>query len=284
MTETTALPGPPERPSSDPSFVRPREGRMLAGVCAGIAERWSFDVTLVRIAAVALTLLNGVGLIAYVAAWLLSPSVDGPAPLAADSEFAAAVSRRGGRLTRRLPALLLIVLAAAIIAGLVHRWWFGVPICLVVVTAVLLGLFATRAGRWLAGILAVLVVAAVAVVGFAGPHLGSRTLNVTSIDDLHSSYDYGIGTVRLDLSSLPVTGDHTTHVRLGRGSVTVTLPGDTTVVAHGHAGVGSVTINGHETSGIDVEQTQPLGAGPTAGDQLTVDVQVGVGSVNFRQA
>src|SRR5437660_6383028 len=103
MTETTATADHP----STPLFVRPREGRMLAGVCAGIAERWKLDLTLVRIVTVALVLLSGVGLAVYVAAWLLTPSVDGPAPLAADSDWARRLSRRGEGVVRRIPLVVL---------------------------------------------------------------------------------------------------------------------------------------------------------------------------------
>src|SRR5438445_10339328 len=108
MTETTAT---ADQPSS-PLFVRPSEGRMLAGVCAGIAKRWDLDVTLVRIVAVVLTLLSGVGLAAYVAAWLLTPSVDGPAPLAADSDWARRLGGRRARLFRLLPPAPLCVAGA----------------------------------------------------------------------------------------------------------------------------------------------------------------------------
>src|SRR5436305_1464360 len=90
MTETTAT----ADHTSNPLFVRPTEGRMFAGVCAGVAQRGDLDVTLVRIVTVVLTLLSGVGVVAYIAAWLLTPSVDGPAPLAADSAWA---RRPGGR-------------------------------------------------------------------------------------------------------------------------------------------------------------------------------------------
>ena len=81
MTENTET--PQEQPVHDehePLFVRPREGRMVAGVCAGIADRWNLDITLVRIATVALTLISGVGLAVYLAAWLLTPSTDRPVP------------------------------------------------------------------------------------------------------------------------------------------------------------------------------------------------------------
>ncbi len=49
------------------------EGRMLAGVAAGAAEYLGADVTLVRIALVALVLFGGAGIPLYLAAWLLVP-------------------------------------------------------------------------------------------------------------------------------------------------------------------------------------------------------------------
>lgn len=57
---------------------RPWHGRMLAGVGAGIAEYLGVDVVLVRIALVVLTVLGGVGPIAYVAGWLLIPAEGEP--------------------------------------------------------------------------------------------------------------------------------------------------------------------------------------------------------------
>ncbi|HET6909658.1 MAG TPA: PspC domain-containing protein [Mycobacteriales bacterium] len=282
MTETTAL--PPEH-STEPLFVRPREGRMLAGVCAGIAQRWSLDVTLVRIIAVVLALLSGVGVVAYVAAWLLTPSVDGPAPLAAGSPLARSVTgRRGGM--RRLGGLLLVVLLGLIVLGIAHSFWFGVPIGLVVVATLLVLAFGTRLGRWALLAFAILVALTIGVVGAFGGSFGTRTIHVASIDDLHSSYDYGAGTVRLDLSALSaVSGEHETSVRVGRGSVTVTVPAGMPVFVHAKAGVGSVTVNGHKVSGLDAEQSLPIGPGSaTASDRLDLDVTVGVGTVKVRTA
>src|SRR4051812_49656037 len=65
MTETAATP-PLDPPTDSPLFIRPREGRMIAGVCKGIAERWNLDLTLVRIVTVVLTLFTGVALAAYI--------------------------------------------------------------------------------------------------------------------------------------------------------------------------------------------------------------------------
>jgi phage shock protein PspC (stress-responsive transcriptional regulator) len=52
---------------------RSADDRMLAGVADGIARYLGADVTLVRVIIAALTLLNGLGLALYIAAWLLIP-------------------------------------------------------------------------------------------------------------------------------------------------------------------------------------------------------------------
>lgn len=289
MTETTALPPqdapPPQGHSSEPLFVRPREGRMVAGVCAGISERWHLDVTLVRIIAVVLALMSGVGLVAYVAAWLLTPSVDGPAPLAAGSPLATSVAgRRGG--ARRLGGLLLIVLLALLVIALAHSLWFGVPLGLLVVAALLVLVFGTRLGRWALLGFTVLVALTIGVVAAFGGSFGTRTIHVATIDDLHSSYHYGAGAVRLDLSGLSaVSGEHETSVRVGRGSVTVTVPSDVPVFVHARAGIGSVTVDGHRVSGFDAEETVPIGDGSaTAADRIVLDLTVGAGTVKVRTA
>ena len=55
-------------------LVRPRAGRMIAGVCAGFAEHYGWDLSLVRVVAVLVTLLTtGAALLAYIAAWILIP-------------------------------------------------------------------------------------------------------------------------------------------------------------------------------------------------------------------
>ena len=122
------------------------------------------------------------------------------------------------------------------------------------------------------------------VIGVAGPHLGSRTYTVASTSDLRSSYDYGAGTVKLNLASIgSVTGEHKTSVHLGRGAVVVTVPQGVPVLVHARAGLGSVKINGHRVSGVDAEQTVPIGDGaPTATDRIVLDITVGAGSVTVR--
>lgn len=54
-------------------LYRSRTDRKLAGVCAGIAEYYGWDPTLVRVAWIVLTLLGGSGILIYLIMWLVMP-------------------------------------------------------------------------------------------------------------------------------------------------------------------------------------------------------------------
>lgn len=47
--------------------------KMIAGVCAGLAENFGFSVGMVRLIMLILLLFTGVGLIAYIILWVLMP-------------------------------------------------------------------------------------------------------------------------------------------------------------------------------------------------------------------
>jgi phage shock protein C len=76
---------PPQFTASSTTRVplsRPREGKKIAGVCAGFARYLDVDVTLVRIIWVILTVIPPVpGLIAYIVCMFAMPK--DPLPLAA---------------------------------------------------------------------------------------------------------------------------------------------------------------------------------------------------------
>ena len=56
------------------SLVRPKEGRIIAGVCAGIANAMKVDVSIVRVVvALAAVFTSGMGLLAYFVAWAVIP-------------------------------------------------------------------------------------------------------------------------------------------------------------------------------------------------------------------
>jgi phage shock protein C len=54
-------------------LLRLREGRMVAGVCAGIAGYFGWDVNLVRLAFGVLLVFYGLGFLIYMLAWLFLP-------------------------------------------------------------------------------------------------------------------------------------------------------------------------------------------------------------------
>ncbi len=57
-------------------LYRIREGRVLCGVCNGVARYFGIDVTLVRILWVALTLCYSAGFWVYIIAAILMPDLE----------------------------------------------------------------------------------------------------------------------------------------------------------------------------------------------------------------
>ena len=54
-------------------LLRLRDGRMVAGVCAGLAAYFKVDVNLVRLGFGVFTVFYGLGLLAYLIAWVILP-------------------------------------------------------------------------------------------------------------------------------------------------------------------------------------------------------------------
>ena len=60
-------------PAARRALVRPRLGRMIAGVCQGLANQYGWDVAWIRVIAVVAALFSGVGAVAYVVFWVVTP-------------------------------------------------------------------------------------------------------------------------------------------------------------------------------------------------------------------
>ncbi len=54
------------------ALVRPRQGRVIAGVCAGLAARFGLSVALIRILFVIFA-VTGAGELVYLILWVLMP-------------------------------------------------------------------------------------------------------------------------------------------------------------------------------------------------------------------
>jgi phage shock protein PspC (stress-responsive transcriptional regulator) len=66
----------PERSYTSRALYRPRRGRMIAGVCAGLAQRYGWSPGVVRLLFVLSCLLPGPQILIYLALWILLPSED----------------------------------------------------------------------------------------------------------------------------------------------------------------------------------------------------------------
>ncbi|XVS63865.1 PspC domain-containing protein [Actinosynnema sp. CA-299493] len=85
---------------------RPHDGRKIAGVAAGIAQRYQIDPVIVRVAFVAMALCNGAGVLVYLLGWLLLAQ--------ADDEVSAAEALIG-RGRSSTPTALTVLLGLAVI-------------------------------------------------------------------------------------------------------------------------------------------------------------------------
>ena len=57
--------------------LRRSNNKMIAGVAAGVADYFSIDPTLVRLAFVLLALAGGPGLLLYIILWIVMPAAPG---------------------------------------------------------------------------------------------------------------------------------------------------------------------------------------------------------------
>lgn len=54
-------------------LYRSKKDKMLAGVCAGIAEYFDIDPVIVRLIWICAVLFGGTGVLAYIIAWIIIP-------------------------------------------------------------------------------------------------------------------------------------------------------------------------------------------------------------------
>lgn len=129
MTETPSTPGPapasststaepppppppPTPPAFWPAFVRPREGRVFRGVCAGLGRATGTDPVLWRVLVVVLAIFGGSGIVLYLAGWLLFPEEGRP-----PSSMQRFVRGQGATAGAVVAVTALAVLAAFVLLG-----------------------------------------------------------------------------------------------------------------------------------------------------------------------
>ncbi|MCD6575263.1 PspC domain-containing protein [Candidatus Aerophobetes bacterium] len=125
-------------------LYRSREDKIIGGVCGGLAKYFDVDPTLIRILAVVSIFINGIGIIAYIIAWIivpLEPSNSNRTEDISDEEIR--VLTAGDKVQRRRIAggLILVVIGGVF---LMHAYipWFGLrklwPLILIAIGLVII--------------------------------------------------------------------------------------------------------------------------------------------------
>ena len=291
-------------------LTRPREGRWLGGVSAGLGNYFDLSPAVYRIAFVALALAGGTGILLYLAAWLIIPE-EGE-----EESIAAAALRRERGHPGRAIGLAILAFAGILALGEASWWpspgniWFAVAIAGAALvwwgvsgrskaaaaptaeaettaeTEMAVQPAPRRRGRFVGlaialgfvGLLAALVLSlAVRVPLFAG--IGDRSVHPTQVAALHHKYEYGIGNFDVDLAGVHFPlGETRVDTALGIGDLTVTVPRGVTVNVDGHATGGQVVLLGHVDDGTWVD-SHVLESGTRPNRVLVLDARVGLGRV-----
>ena len=76
----TAAPGPGVANCSSKRLMRSSTDKKIAGVCAGLADYFDLDATIIRLVWLLLLFFAGTGLLAYMVLWIVLP-IAPPEPL-----------------------------------------------------------------------------------------------------------------------------------------------------------------------------------------------------------
>lgn len=170
---------PAENAAPYPVMSRPQSGRVVAGVASGLAQNLGVSALSARIALTALTLLGGVGAMAYAGLWIFTPALDDApstrrSPLSLMLVFLALVGSAvgvlgvsGASLSVAVP--LAVVAIGAVLAWLAYDRGLNTPVGLVAVAAgavLVIGGVVVAAVTWESGSGSAILATALTLVGF----------------------------------------------------------------------------------------------------------------------
>ena len=187
--------------------TRPREGRWLGGVCAALAQRSGLPVARLRAGFALATLLFGLGLLVYAAAWLILPG-----------EGEHGTGTRGIVLLAQACGALLGLVALGVLGGVATVFGFG-WVVVALAAAILVGaLLARRSPGWALLPVAALVLPSAAP-ALAGIELPTQT-SARTIHGLPAHVQSGLGLLTVDLrhSRCRTTGTSTSRSTRASGA------------------------------------------------------------------
>ena len=144
-----------------------------------------------------------------------------------------------------------------------------------------------HSGLTLIGIVLTIVLAAASTfdIRLSGG-VGDRREQPAILADLHRTYELGVGQLTIDLRGLSFPEGTTTRIdaHVGIGQLTVEIPDNVAVQAHGRSGLGQVSLFGRESSGFDAEvrlSREPNAGAPSGVARLVLELSVGLGQVTL---
>lgn len=258
---------------------RPKDGRWLGGVCAGLGAYFDLSPALYRIAFAALAFAGGTGVVLYAAAWLVVPEEG-----TEDSIAAAELKKHRDHPNRILGFALLGAIFIAVLSSV--RVWPS-PGNFWVVAALLLAALAWWRGRIILGIVLALLIVSVAglllairVPVFSG--VGERTEHPALVSEVHSKYTLGVGRLNLDLGGVELPKGQTfVRAEVGVGELHIIVPNDASVDVDGRAQAGDVILFGQKESGSHVHTHVVERTG--SGRVLDLDLHTGLGKITVER-
>lgn len=267
-------------PTTPRRFTRPKEGRVLGGVGAGLGRMFGIDPLIPRIAFLVLTFVGFVGPVAYLGLMLA------PADGHEDDTFGRRAAVVAGVVALGIAAVVggLAILAGAVLATAAGDGWIVAGLVLVLGAV---GLFAAVQGhrlKWLAPLALVLAIPA-GVVAASDLSIeggaGERDYRPLTVADLPSDqYRLGIGQLVVDLRGMkwPRNGVVKVRTSLGIGETLVLVPDDVCVSADADIGIGAWDVLGDDSGGIDLDG-HPGGTSTDDPKRLVLKADIGIGAL-----
>lgn len=115
-----------------------------------------------------------------------------------------------------------------------------------------------------------------------GGGVGERTWSPTSVVAAERPFRLGVGDARLDLGALPPGSDVDIDVRLGIGSLTISVPSDAVVLVDGRVGAGTMELLDQPSldgTNLDATATSGTAVGSADATRITIDASVGLGEL-----
>ena len=151
---------------------------------------------------------------------------------------------------------------------------------------------ASRSGQSEAGLIVLgIIITVVLGLGTVGSlplsaGVGDRTYRPTTVQDVRSPYELTVGSLTVDLSSVPVPleGANPLQVkaRVGVGQIVVVVPRAALVDVTGRSGIGQVVIFGSQRSGVGVEDGLHPYVPAGGSIDFEIDASAGIGQVEVR--